>query len=81
MISIPGSYAARPAPGSGVRLSVACDWNATIKGGKRQTPNTSIFTATAEDGCWRPRGVCVGERHQAVTKAVSCDSTSCSYLC
>jgi hypothetical protein len=74
MKSIPSTDAARPAPGSGVRLSVSCDWNATIKGGKRQTPNTSIITATAEDGCWRQCGVSVGEHHQTVTKAVTADS-------
>ena len=31
MKHIPSTYAVRPAPGSGVRLSVFCDWNATIK--------------------------------------------------
>lgn len=49
MKGIPSTCAARPAPRSGFRLSVFCDWNATIEGGKRQAPNTSIITATAED--------------------------------
>lgn len=64
MKSIPSTYPARPAPGSGVRLSVFCDWNATIKGGKRQTPNTSIITATAEDAAGNPATASVSVTRQ-----------------